>query len=80
VEGVPEAVRDGLDGVLAAPGDAPDLARSMARVLSGELDWLQLRRSALARHAENFSDQSMARGVAKVYRRTLEAIGLIAVS
>jgi glycosyltransferase involved in cell wall biosynthesis len=80
VEGVPEAVRDGLDGVLAAPGKADDLARSIARVLSGELDWTTLRQSALRRHADKFSDASMARGVAEVYRRTLEEIGLIAAS
>jgi glycosyltransferase involved in cell wall biosynthesis len=77
VEGVPEAVRDGLDGVLAAPGDAEDLARSIARVLSGELDWAQLRQTALRRHAEKFSDSSMARGVAEVYRRLLRDLSLL---
>jgi glycosyltransferase involved in cell wall biosynthesis len=76
VEGVPEAIRDGLDGVLAAPGDAADLARSIARVLSGELDWSNLRESALARQAQKFSDETMARGVAGVYRRVLSDLGL----
>jgi glycosyltransferase involved in cell wall biosynthesis len=71
VEGVPEAIRDGLDGALAAPGDAEDLAGAMHRILSGRLDWTRLRESARQRHAEKFSDASMARGVASVYRHIL---------
>jgi glycosyltransferase involved in cell wall biosynthesis len=71
VEGVPEAIRDGLDGALAAPGDSEDLARAMGRVISGALDWTRLRESARQRHAEKFSDASMARGVAGVYRHIL---------
>ncbi len=77
VEGVPEAVRDGVDGVLAAPGDPDDLARAIERVVSGDLAWSKLRESALRRHGEQFSDESMARGVARVYRCVLRARGLI---
>ncbi len=80
VEGVPEAVRDGIDGVLAKPGDAVDLARAIARVVTGQLEWLNLRESALRRHATQFSDESMALGVAKVYREVLAETGLIATS
>jgi glycosyltransferase involved in cell wall biosynthesis len=71
VEGVPEAIRDGVDGVLAQPGDAEDLARAIARVVRGELDWSQLRDSAWRRQAEMFSDRSMAAGVAAAYRRAV---------
>ncbi|MCA9269332.1 MAG: glycosyltransferase, partial [Planctomycetales bacterium] len=73
VEGTPEAVRDGLDGVLAIPGDADDLARSIERFLSGEIDWQRVRTSAHRRQADQFSDQSMAAGVARVYETTLAA-------
>jgi len=76
VEGIPETIRDGRDGVLAKPGDPEDLARAIGRVVRGEADWASLRASALARHAEHFSDQSMAAGVAEVYRRVLAAGGL----
>ena len=72
VEGIPEAIRDGLDGLLAAPADADDLARKIARVMDGEADWQSLRTSAHRRQAERFSDRSMAAGVADVYRRVLQ--------
>lgn len=71
VEGVPEAIRDGLDGLLAAPGDPADLAASITRVVRGETSWLALRESALIRHREHFSDRSMAAGVARVYDEVL---------
>ena len=72
VEGVPEALRDGIDGVIAAPADAADLARAIDRVLRGQVDWSRLRTSAHHRQAEMFSDRSMARGVSEVYRWVLE--------
>lgn len=71
IEGVPEAVRDGIDGAIATPGDARDLAANVVRVMSGEVDWQSLRASAHARQAHHFSDRSMANGVAEVYRRVL---------
>jgi len=71
VEGVPEAVRDGVDGLVARPGDPHDLARCIAHVVRGDVDWSLLRRNALARQAGQFSDRSMAAGVAAVYRAVL---------
>jgi glycosyltransferase involved in cell wall biosynthesis len=71
VSGVPEAIRDGQDGVLAAPGDAVDLARAMDEIISGRYNWSALRASAMARHAVEFSDRAMAAGVAAVYRDVL---------
>jgi glycosyltransferase involved in cell wall biosynthesis len=76
VEGIPETIRDGRDGLLTEPGDPEDLARAIGRVVRGEADWQSLRQSALARHAEHFSDRSMAAGVAEVYRRVLAVGGL----
>jgi glycosyltransferase involved in cell wall biosynthesis len=73
VEGIPEAVRDRVDGVVAAPGDPQDLARGIAELMDGRLDWAELRESAHARQAEQFSDESMARGVAAVYSRVLSS-------
>lgn len=71
VEGIPEAVRDGLDGLIAAPNDPADLAAAIRRFLLGEVDWQACRTSAHARQAGHFSDRSMAAHVAEVYRRVL---------
>ncbi|MCA9141430.1 MAG: glycosyltransferase [Planctomycetaceae bacterium] len=73
VEGVPEAIDDGANGVIAAPGDAADLANSMLRIVDGELDWTMLRDRAIKTHAEQFSAERMAQGVAVVYDRVLGA-------
>jgi len=72
VEGTPEAIRDGRDGLIAEPGDARDLAAAIRRIVSGEVDRHALRASALRRQAAKFSEKSMAAGVAEVYRRVLE--------
>jgi glycosyltransferase involved in cell wall biosynthesis len=71
VEGVPEAIRDGVDGLLARPNDSGDLARAIAEFIRGDADWSAIRQSAHRRQAERFSAGSMARGVAKVYREVL---------
>lgn len=71
VEGVPEAIRDGVDGLIATAADAQDLALKIASLVRGEVDWMALRESALARQAERFSDRSMAAGVARIYDEVL---------
>jgi glycosyltransferase involved in cell wall biosynthesis len=71
VAGIPEAIRHGRDGVLAAPGDPEDLAMAIAEVIGGDYDWSALRASAIDRHAALFSDRAMAAGVAAVYREVL---------
>jgi glycosyltransferase involved in cell wall biosynthesis len=74
VEGIPEAIRDGQEGLLASPGDSDDLARAISRVVSGQVDWHELRAACLRRHAERYSDVRMAADVAAVYRRVLAAV------
>ncbi len=71
VEGVPEAIRHGKDGVIAKPRDASDLARVIDQIISGHYDWSALRESAKQRHADQFSDRSMAAGVGQCYREVL---------
>ena len=68
VEGVPEAVRHELDGVLATPNDPYDFALAIQRVME-DLDWSQLQTNAMDRHAKRFSDASMSEGIADVYRK-----------
>lgn len=71
VEGLPEAIEDGRDGLLVPPGDPGALAGAIARVVRGDVDWWELRAQALLRQAGEFSDRSMAAGVAAVYRQIL---------
>ncbi len=72
VEGVPEVIRDSLDGRLAVPGDATDLARVIQEFIAGKANWSWLRRNAHRRQAERFSARSMARGVAEIYQQVLD--------
>jgi glycosyltransferase involved in cell wall biosynthesis len=71
VEGVPEAIRDGIEGLVANPNDPADLARAIARFVRGQADWSHFRIAAHQRQADRFSDHSMAAGVADVYQRVL---------
>ena len=76
VEGIPEAIRHGQDGVIAPAGDPKALAQAMIDVIEGKYDWSAMRDSALTRQAQFFSQYSMAEGVAEVYRQVLETEGL----
>lgn len=71
VGGVPEAIRHGQDGLLVEPADSHGLAEIVVEVIRGEIDWSALRASAFARQSHQFSDRSMAAGVARVYRQVL---------
>jgi glycosyltransferase involved in cell wall biosynthesis len=71
VAGVPEVIRDRLEGLIARPNDPVDLARAIAQFIRGEVDWSAMRVDAHRRQREFFSDRSMARAVAQVYRRVL---------
>jgi len=73
VEGTPEAIRNGIDGLLAEPASATDLAFQIERLVTGKVDWHACAKAARARHAESFSDWAMSRGVACVYQDVLES-------
>ena len=71
VEGVPEAITHGENGLLVEPGDAGALAAAIGELMGGTLDYRELSRNAQDRHAEYFSAEIMALGVAEVYDRVL---------
>ena len=73
VPGVPEAVRDGVEGLLVEPANAAALAAAIERLVSGNISCAELGSGALLRHAECFSDVRMAADVARVYDRVLSA-------
>ncbi|GAA4440383.1 glycosyltransferase family 4 protein [Bremerella cremea] len=72
VEGVTEAIVDGESGIIAKPNDPEHLAQRIEAVLTGREDWREIRKTALKRHADLFSDVAMARGVASVYDKILQ--------
>ncbi|QDV43173.1 D-inositol 3-phosphate glycosyltransferase [Stieleria neptunia] len=71
VEGTPEALTDGAQGLLAEPGDAESLAEKIEELISGVHDWQQMSDAAIERHAKDFSDVAMASRTADVYRKVL---------
>ncbi|MEL6109493.1 MAG: glycosyltransferase family 4 protein [Planctomycetota bacterium] len=71
VEGTPEAVTDGVEGLLAQPNDPDSLAAKIRELVSGEVDWHTMSEAAASRHARDFSDVAMAERTAAVYRSIL---------
>lgn len=71
VDGITDLVRDGVDGLLAEPGDADHWASVLERVVTGDVDRRPLVRCALKKQREFFSDRSMAAAVAEIYRQVL---------
>jgi glycosyltransferase involved in cell wall biosynthesis len=72
VEGVPEAVRHRETGLLVDPNSVSQLAAAIEEVVAGHVDYRALSTAARERHAEFFSDVTMAAGVAAVYRNLFE--------
>jgi glycosyltransferase involved in cell wall biosynthesis len=75
VEGIPEALRDGVDGVLADAGSVDDLQRAILSIVTVPQRWMAMRASAYRRHAEHFSDRRMAERLSDVYRDVLDHCG-----
>jgi glycosyltransferase involved in cell wall biosynthesis len=73
VEGIPQVVRDGQDGLLAAPGDPQGLADALHRFATGKASAQAMGDSGWQRQRRHFSDVSMAAGIASVYREVLNA-------
>ena len=67
VEGVPEAIHDGREGLLFEPGNAVELARQIRQVINNKALWHELSYAGWERQRADFSDRSMAAGVAAVY-------------
>ena len=72
VEGIPEAVRDGVDGLIFEPADANDLADKLKSMIGDKQRWRAMSESSLERQRNELSDISMTRGVAAVYDQLLD--------
>ncbi len=72
VEGIPEAVRDGIDGLIFKAGNSADLARNLQCLIGDQEKWKSMSQSSLERQRSALSITSMAVGVAAVYDGILE--------
>lgn len=73
VEGVPDAVAHRATGLLVEAGSVSQLSRAIEEMVGGGVDYAALSRGARRRHAELFSDVTMAAGVNAVYRDVLDS-------
>ncbi len=71
VEGTPEVVRDGIEGLLAEPGCARSFADKLEQLVSDRRAWIAMSQHALQRHRTSFSDDLMAQRTARIYERLL---------
>lgn len=67
VEGIPEAIRDGVDGLIFEPGNPEDLADQLDAMIHSNDQWKTMSDNSLARQREFLSDVNMARKVAAIY-------------
>lgn len=72
VEGASTAIEHGKSGLLVAPSSVCELSSAIEQLATGAIDARSMAQHARTRHAEQFSDVAMARGVATVYRELLE--------
>lgn len=72
VGGVPEAVRDGVEGVHYRPGDVPSLAAALERLLTDRATRERLGSAGRKRCEESFGWNRMQRDLEAIYLRTMD--------
>jgi len=72
VEGIPEAVRHGVDGLIFEPSNVTDLADKVESIVGDSERWSAMSQSAFVRQREHLSDVSMAQATGKVYDELLK--------
>jgi glycosyltransferase involved in cell wall biosynthesis len=70
--GIPEIVRDGVNGYLLPPADVPSIVEASVRILADRELALQLGDGGRKITAEHFSIESMVEGNLNVYREMME--------
>jgi len=71
ITGVPELIREGVDGLLVAPADVDALANSIERLMDDPALRRRLAESGRARVMEHYNLQRNAERLAEIFRRRL---------
>ena len=71
VEGIPEAIREGHEGLLVPPGDPVALASALMRLATDPSGARGMGVAGRRRQREMFSDIAMAGQVSRIYDRVL---------
>ena len=71
VEGIPEVVREGVEGLLVEPEDPGGLRSALESFIDERLDIETIGDNGRARQQERFSDTAMAAELARVYTEVL---------
>ncbi len=72
--GIPDLVRDGVEGVLVPPGDAPALAGAIAGLLDDRARARRLGEAARVRAQRDFTPEAETRRYASIYRQATAAL------
>ncbi|MCJ7500173.1 glycosyltransferase family 4 protein, partial [bacterium] len=72
VGGIPEIVRDGVNGYLVPPSDTPAVTQATLKVLGDPDHGRQLGRNSKKIVSENFSIDAMVEGNLSIYREVLK--------
>ena len=76
IAGIPELIRDGVDGLLVAPGDVQSLANAIMRLMDDAALQRRLGRSGRRRILEGYDVATNVGRLADVFsRRLAEAVG-----
>lgn len=78
VDGIPEAARDGVEGLLVDPGNPEALAQALVSVLGDQALSRKLGQAGRARVARDFSLDAMVAATVSVYRAVAEDATLTA--
>ena len=71
--GIPEAVADGMSGLLCRPGDTEQLSRNLATLLTNDELWKRMSRTARAHVRENFDLKTCTGKLEEIYDEVLES-------
>jgi N-acetyl-alpha-D-glucosaminyl L-malate synthase BshA len=78
IGGLPELVRDGVDGYLCELGDTEGMARRVLGLLRNQAKLKEMQQSALQRATRDFSVEAMVSQYLGLYRRLLEQSAAVA--